>query len=472
MKRRDFLRTLLAVTVATSVITCNRNPKSIGDSSESADETILVIGAGFSGLGAARALTEAGYTVVVLEGRDRLGGRTFTSEQWDDAPVDLGASWIHGVDGNPLTALADEVGAERVVTEYESYRLYDTEGEEASDRLETSLEDLETTLTDRLLDQLDSLDPDLSLEEAVAEVMDWPNLSATQRQQLEFIMNTVYEQEWGGDASELSVAVVADDSGFDGDDVLFLEGYKVLVDYLAKDLDVRLEHQVEKIQYDSDGVTVITDQGEFTGDRVIVTVPLGVLQAGTIEFVPPLPSEKQEAIEALGMGVLNKLYLRFSEAFWPDDADWLEYLSAEKGHWTEWVNLHRHTEIPILLGFNAATFGWEVEKWSDEEIVEDAMTTLRRIFGNDIPEPEDWQITRWGSDPFSYGSYSFDQAGSDSETRETLAEPVDDRVFFAGEATSTDNPSTVHGAYLSGLEVAEAIGELDARKPGRIKTAA
>jgi monoamine oxidase len=154
---------------------------------------------------------------------------------------------------------------------------------------------------------------------------------------------------------------------------------------------------------------------------------------------------------------LNKCYLRFEEAFWPADVDWLEYISANHGEWAEWVSFQRVANQPILLGFNAADQGRQIEDWSDQAIVSSAMETLKTIFGVDIPDPMDAQITRWASDPFALGSYSYNALGSTPQDREILAAPVGQRLFFAGEATEPDYFGTTHGAYLSGLRAAEEI---------------
>jgi monoamine oxidase len=181
------------------------------------------------------------------------------------------------------------------------------------------------------------------------------------------------------------------------------------------------------------------------------------LQAGSVRFTPDLPAAKEQAIDKLGMGVLNKCYLRFPEAFWPTDVDWLEYIPDQHGAWTEWVSLQRVAGLPILLGFNAADQGRAIEEWPDQEIVASAMATLRTIFGEEIPDPLDYQLTRWASDPFAFGSYSYDAVGVSPTTRKTLAKPLQNRLFFAGEATEHNYYGTAHGAYLSGLRAAKEM---------------
>ena len=160
------------------------------------------------------------------------------------------------------------------------------------------------------------------------------------------------------------------------------------------------------------------------------------------------------------MGVLNKCYLKFSQAFWPSKFDWLEYIPAKRGEWVEWVSFMRVARLPVLLGFNAADHGRKIEGWTNEQIVASAMRTLRTLFGRNVCEPLDYQITRWGSDPFARGAYSFTALGSTPRMRDHLAQSLNGKVFFAGEATERKHFGTVNGAYQSGLRAAQEIMKL------------
>jgi monoamine oxidase len=186
-------------------------------------------------------------------------------------------------------------------------------------------------------------------------------------------------------------------------------------------------------------------------------LPLGVLKSGNIEFTPGLPQNKRNAISALGMGNFEKCFLRFPRVFWSPNYDWMEHIAAKQGEWIEWLNVARVGQKPILLGFNAAEFAQEIASWTDTQIVDSAMQTLRRIFGSGIPDPTDFQISRWGADPYALGSYSYNALGSSPKMRDILAQPVDQRIFFAGEATSKSYFATVHGSHLSGLRAAKEI---------------
>ncbi|MSO79757.1 MAG: hypothetical protein EXQ79_09160 [Acidimicrobiia bacterium] len=150
---------------------------------------------------------------------------------------------------------------------------------------------------------------------------------------------------------------------------------------LGDGLDIRLGHVARTIEWGTEGVRVLTDQGMFPAAHAIVTLPLGVLKSGAVSFAPALPRAKQRAIARLGSGVLDKLWLRFPRVFWDADVDVIGYVSPTKGQWCEWYDLSRHTGEPVLLGFNAATYARELERRSDAKVVADAMGVLRTIYG-------------------------------------------------------------------------------------------
>jgi monoamine oxidase len=417
---------------------------------------VIVIGAGLAGLAAARTLQAQGQDVLVLEAQQRLGGRLWTSMKWPDAPLDLGASWIHGVTGNPLTELANEARAIRLETSYDRSVIYDSSGEELTEERETRLEGIRSRFH-KALRFSQNADDDVSIRELVTRLTNQWDADEATTHLLNFIVSSEIEQEYAGSAKRVSTHWYDSTKAFGGEDVLFEQGFQVIVDLLSDDLTIQTGQVVKRIVWSDDSVRVVTNRGEFTSDKVLVTLPLGVLKAGSVEFVPALPNSTTEAISRLEMGVLNKCYLRFADVFWPDDVDWLEYIPRSHGEWTEWVSFARVADKPILLGFNAGDYGRRIEAWSDQEIVASAMQTLRRIFGAGIPNPVDFQITRWASDPFACGSYSFNAVGSHPKDRRRLAKPIQNKLFFAGEATEADYFGTAHGAYLSGIRAAAEI---------------
>jgi monoamine oxidase len=435
---------------------------SCGATGSGPETRVIVVGAGVAGLAAARSLADRGVEVVVLEARDRIGGRVWTSDHWADAPVDLGASWIHGAGANPITELAAKAGARTVATSYESSTDYRSDGHPFDESTSEAFDRWQSRITKALKAFQDEDGADTTVQAAVERALRWPTLPGGDQDLVAHLLNE-YEHEYAGSAAELSAHYFDSDAELVGDDVLFPAGFRAIPEFLAAGLSVRTGQVVRRIERSASAVTVRTDSETFGADHVVVTLPLGVLNSAAVQFDPALPADKQNAIDSLGMGVFDKCYLRFPEVFWPD-TDWLTYVpaSGHYGEWEQWFNLARPTGQPILLGFNAGDFGRALEKLGDSEIVAGAMRTLRTVFGPGIPDPVDHQITRWSADPYARGSYSFNRIGSRPKMRDDLAASIDGRVHFAGEATSRDSFGTVHGAYLSGILAAQQITDAPA----------
>ncbi len=462
MNHRDFLKTGSLALVSAILLGCQSagptptaviRPTRRPTPPAAKGQPILVVGAGIAGLAAARELRRKGRDVLVIEARDRIGGRIWTDTAWSDCPLDLGASWIHGVTGNPITELAAQSGARTVTTDYDNAIIYDTTGAPLDRSGERRLERLANDIARVLRDAQDG-HRDQAVQAAVEAGLPWSALSPAERIEARFILNSTLEQEYAGSTAELSTYWFDANGGFKGGDVLLPAGYGQIVDDLAAGIPLTLGQTVREVRVTEEAVTIATETDTYTGPHAIVTLPLGVLKTGKVAFSPALPAPTQRSIDALGMGVLNKCYLRFPAVFWPE-VDWLEYVAGRNGHWVEWLSLARPAQQPVLLGFNAADFGREIEAWSDEQIVADALRTLRVLFGRQVPDPVGFQVTRRASDSFARGSYSFNALGSTPDMRDELARSIDGRLHLAGEATHGEYFGTVHGAYLSGLRAAQ-----------------
>lgn len=217
----------------------------------------------------------------------------------------------------------------------------------------------------------------------------------------------------------------------------------------------------------SSGVRVVTRdnlsgaESVFDGDYVLCTASLGVLKAGELEFQPPLPTWKTNAISSLGFGLLNKLILEFPTTFWKtkNDQDMFGYLppgpSQERGKFYIFWNLERSTGRPILVALCAGEAAYCMEDTAEEDLVSSCMRALRAIHSEQsVPDPIHTHQTKWSQDRYARGSYSFVAAGNNGQEYDQLAKPVGPALYFAGEACNRDYPATVPGAYLSGLRAA------------------
>jgi monoamine oxidase len=428
-----------------------------------------VIGAGIAGLTAARDLTIDGYDVAVLEARERIGGRIWTSHELG-VPADLGASWIHGFEDNPIARLARRHDIRILRTDissvtparYRSVALYDEDGRRLGTAETVEMSELMADYLDFIAaKQKEGVEMSLlAVEEAFAAS---EGLDAERRRRLNFIARTYLEHEWAGPRSEVSLLEFDKTLGFAGHDRVFPEGYSQVTDRLAQGTQILLGHEVTQVDYSGARVDVLTNHGSFQANQVLVTVPLGVLQAGRIAFNPSLPRAKREAIRKTRMGVFNKIFLKFDSVFWGEDYELIGYMGSQDSDWPEIVNFQKIAGLPVLLAFSAGAAGEQNELRSDAELVACLMGCLRRMYGPSIPEPAGHLVTRWNHDPFSLGSYSYTPVGSKQSQRRQIGMPVENRVFFAGEATSQFFPSTVHGAFLSGVRAAYEIMLADAK---------
>ena len=409
-----------------------------------------------SGLAAARALTAKGQRVVILEARDRSGGRIHSVDGFD-----FGAHWIHGTEGNPLTNLARNlgvpiyfVGGDSTYTGGWNRMLFPGRTEEEKDQ--------SIMVCDAVFDAIDMERTrnvqDRSMHDALEEAVSRLGLSAAETELARWHANLLVREDCAADPSTLSSCYW--DEGhemFGSGDSVVLQGFQSLTDRLAEGLDIRLNVIVDRIVYDPSGVKIHADRDEFTAARVIVTLPLGVLKSGMVAFDPPLPPRKLSAIARIGVGTLAKVGLRFDRIFWPDTTyAFGMHLGSEEGS-TVAINKGAVDGSPEMILLIGGETGRKVEAMTELEASTWAMTQVRAAFGADAPDPIAIKRTGWTSDNFARGAYCYIALGCQPADLATLAEPVGDQLFFAGEATSASQWATAHGAYLSGLREAARI---------------
>lgn len=426
-----------------------------GRANAASGEQVLVIGAGIAGLAAAFRLRELGYRVTVLEARTRIGGRILTDRSLG-VPVDLGAAWIQGIEENPITDLATRYKLAMHPSDRGNNVLYDATGARVSNDDADALDTAFTDLFNSAHDAADAAEGDIAVDDGLNSALTGKLIDAAQQQGFDWERSEI-EIETGAPLAMLSLKAYGANEVFDGGNVLFADGYDRIPRELAKGMDVRTGQVVSRVEYGQSGVRVFTNQGEFTADRVLVTVPLGVLKAGRITFAPGLPERKTQAIQRLGMGVLDKVVLRFNRVFWDADADYLNFIAPVRGNWPEFVNLASAVKAPVLVALLGADAARNAEGRGDADLISDAMRVLRVMYGGNVPDPMGALVTRWSTDPFAGGSYVYVPVNVSLAEYDALSEPVSGRLFFAGEATVRNYPATVHGAWYSGLRAAEGI---------------
>lgn len=412
---------------------------------------IIIIGAGISGLAAAKKLKDNGFNVTVLEAQEKVGGRLRTNRSLGVA-FDEGASWIHGTNGNPMTSLAQQAGMNTAFTDDESIVCYDINGilrnDTDYDNAETELETILSTLKN----------------------------SGSATQDFESVFNNLYpakvnDRLWKyflstyitfdlGDLDNVSSTLYDEGEEFSGDERIATNGYDTIPNYLANGLNIQLNQRVSIIDYSGDK-TRVTHNGNITeADYVLITVPLGVLKSGNIQFIPSLPATKQNAIQKVGMNCVNKFLLTWNTAFW-DDVQYIGYTPEIKDKFNYFVNVKKfHPNVNALMTFAYADYARQTETMSDAQIIDDIMLHLKDIYGNNIPNPTNILRTKWQNNQNSFGAYSYTAVGTEMQHFDDLAQEINNKLFFAGEHTHIDYFSTAHGAYLSGIREADKIIEL------------
>ncbi len=448
MKRRKFMMnsiTGLPILLTTLVLFASACEK---PNTNLTSKTIIVVGAGIAGLAAARKLKASGYTVKVLESQDRIGGRLRTNRTLGFA-FDEGASWIHGIRGNPITTLAQDAGMRTFETVDENRISFDQGGliRNASvyDQTENDLYEILATLKGKG-----------KATESFETVFNRLYPSKANDRLWKFFLST-YVTFDTGDLDKLSSLLYDEGEEYSGVEKIAINGYDTIPEYLAKGLSIELNERVHAIDYSADKVKV-SHQGHISeADYVLVTVPLGVLKSNTIQFTPSLSQNKREAIQKTGMNCVNKFLLTWSRSFW-DDVQYLSYTPGEKDKFNYFVNIKKYLpDTPALMTFAYAEYARRTENMTDAEVTGEIMFHLKDMYGNGIPDPTNMLRTKWQSNINSFGSYSYPAVETQMQFFNDLAVEVNNKLFFAGEHTEIDYFSTAHGAYMSGIREADKI---------------
>ncbi|KAL2472633.1 Lysine-specific histone demethylase 1-like protein 2 [Forsythia ovata] len=438
---------------------------------EAIEGSVIIVGAGLSGLAAARQLMSFGFKVVVLEGRNRPGGRVYTQKMGREgkyAAVDLGGSVITGIHANPLGVLARQLSIPLHKVR-DKCPLYKPDGTPVDQEIDSKIELIFNKMLDKVT-QLREFMGGFASDISLGSVLETLGLlysvarSDEEKQLLDWhFANLEYAN--AGSLTNLSAAYWDQDDPYEmGGDHCFLAGGNWrLIRALCEGIPIFYEKKVQTIRYGDEGVEVIAGNQVFQADMVLCTIPLGVLKKRTIVFEPELPEKKLAAIDRLGFGLLNKVSMVFPHVFWGEDLDTFGCLSKQsyrRGEFFLFYSYHTVSGGPVLVALVAGEAAQSFENADPSASLHHVLSILKGIYGPkgiDVPNPLQSICTRWGTDPFSYGSYSHVRVKSSGNDYDILAESVGSRLYFAGEATIRQHPATMHGAYLSGLREASRI---------------
>jgi monoamine oxidase len=411
-----------------------------------ADTDVVVIGAGVAGLSAAEALLRKGLKVIVLEARNRIGGRAWTESETLAQPFDQGAHWLHNAEVNSFKSRARALGLQLVDASPSNLQLYRqglTLDRAASGRW---LSRAEKQLERRMKSQISS-GTDVAISDFRSDDL-WQN---------GVIGSAAFAL--AADPEEISSLDIATMAG--GGDLAVEGGYGALIARVFANVPVRLGHRVTALDWSQSGrVNVSGDWGAISARRVIVAVPPTVLGSGSISFTPALPFAKQQALASFHKGQFLKVGMRLGQ---PTDGlpEYHADIDDLAGGRREVLIADMFNPLLTLIasGDTARDLAGQTLGTRRAYAVERVSALLGSNFANSIAAATSYD---WASDPFAVGSYSALPPGA-AEAREVFAEPLSDLIHFAGDAAPTPYAVTVYGAYRSGLGVAGQIASLKRR---------
>lgn len=415
------------------------------------DADVIVIGAGVAGLAAAQTLQKAGQQVLILEARHRPGGRVWTDSDWLSVPIENGAEFIHGDQAITWNWIQREATIQ--IPRYQTYTF------DVNDQLYPYETVKNWPDFQRFFD----------LEYADFPKLAWPETDCSLQAWLEAIkMSPVakaFTEEFqghlyltSGDKLSLQELIHECCVHHAGDDNFRIKtGYQTLIQELTQGLDIHYNQAVNSITWQPQSVTLQTQDRIYKSPQIIITIPLALLQQGIPKFQPPLPPQKQQAIQALYVGPAIKLQMVFREMFWDAETSLIMSLGPIMVWWSP--SYHRPGFPAVLTAFIGGDRATPFLNKSTEELTELGLDDLCRMFGHEQPRQlfQESRNINWTADPWARGGYSSVPPGAFG-MRHALAQAIDQTLYFAGEATvTTSNPATVHGAIETGQRAATEI---------------
>lgn len=401
---------------------------------------VIVVGAGAAGLGAAKVLLARGLTVQVVEAMARIGGRAWTRDTDFGVPFDIGCAWIHAADRNPFFEDAKALGWDMVHHDMGLDHLWmGSRRATAEEMAAVGRADLAMQARVAALSGADAALSDLLGD------CHWLRACSTFAGPMDF----------AADADEISVddfraAACLDPNWYTR------QGYGALIARWGADVPVTLDAPVRRIDWSGPGVTVETGRGTLRARAAIVTVSTGVLAFEDIRFHPVLPDTHMQAAHDLPMGLLTKIPVEIEGAEGLGVAPWDDLL-MERPARHDLYFLCRPFGWPLMVGFVGGDFAWEIEAAGEAAAVDFVTDRLEDMFGSAIRQKvRRSAMTNWARERTVRGAYAAARPGR-AEARARLAEPLGDRIWFAGEALAGPLIQTAGGARLSGEAVAASV---------------
>lgn len=418
---------------------------------------VIVVGAGAAGMMASWELAQTGKRTAVIEAKDYVGGRIHTIiDKNFELPVELGAEFVHG-----------DLELTKLVLKKADVKKYAVKGDiwQNEDR---SLNEQNDFIED--YSALNRKFKEVKEDMSVAEFFE-KHLQGKGFEELRFSLKNYVEGYYAADIKKASTFSLKEELINSDDEQYRVEGgYKKLVDFLyeqcnEKGVQFFLSQPVKDIQWKKDEVRIITEQNRFVARKILITVPIGVLQSEAINFSPAIP-QMITAVKKLGFGPVVKTLLQFEEAFWKNkeftqgkDLGKLSFIFSKAVIPTWWT--YHPKDVAMLTGWSGGPHAEEIKDLGNQEILQKALRSLSEIFLVDISfldkRLKGWHVANWVNDPFSCGGYSYEVVNG-SKIKQPIKQPVENTIYFAGEGLHDGAQiGTVEGALYSGRETAHQI---------------
>uniref|UniRef100_A0AC35UDX6 SWIRM domain-containing protein n=1 Tax=Rhabditophanes sp. KR3021 TaxID=114890 RepID=A0AC35UDX6_9BILA len=443
------------------------------------DSNVIIIGAGISSLTAARQIRSFGVKVTILEARDVIGGRMQDDTSLGVA-VGKGAQLITGTFNNPLVVALNQLNIpSKHLTDY-CPLLDSVKGNEIKRYDDKISEEHYSCILDAVKAWTKVTKKDSPLNDVMMA------MHITFKEKSSFVWRSQYERlvHWHTGNIEFSCGARIENvsalnwdqneaaSQFAGSHSLLTEGSRKLIEKLAEGTEIHLKHAVKEITYEKNKPIVVKCKNgkSFTADKVIMAIPLAVYQKENIKFNPPLPSTKTRAYKSLGAGLIEKVAVKFKTRFWAkllkEDGQ-LNYFGCvpsgerDRGLFNMFYDFSKISDESssencyVLMSYVCGKSVEVVNMYDDKTVVNMFVGKLETMFPElSIPEPIGHVVTHWGRDEYIGMSYSYVKVDGRGEDYDLLAQPIDDRIFFAGECCNRYYPQTMTGAMITGLREA------------------